>query len=112
MSGATNYIACSGAKGEMSLKLVKLFAVLIQAELIHIPSSLAKQGHWLCSTNSWLCLPYPQLERQWATQLSGVFTNPSGHIELEGAFKFGGAVTLHLAWAGANQALGPAEFLV
>ena len=29
--------------------------VLTQAD--HVPGSLAKQGHWLCSASYWLCLP-------------------------------------------------------
>ena len=67
--------------GEAALKLVELFAVLI--ELTCTPSVLTKQGHWLCSANYRLCLPTSWLKYDWAAQLPGVVTSPPGQMGQE-----------------------------
>lgn len=41
------------------------------------PSSLAKQGHWLCSASYQICLFFSQLECCWASYFSGVSASPS-----------------------------------
>lgn len=55
---------------------VKTGEILCYLKLIHIPSSLAKQGNWLCVANSWLCLSFCYLECHRTTQLPGVVASP------------------------------------
>lgn len=71
-------IYLSGSSGRSSSNPAKLFVVFTQAN--SHPTSLTKQGHWLCSAKYKLHLPTSGLKCLWTAQLLGIISTPSGQL--------------------------------